>query len=85
MSRKWMAVMLLAVTVAAGCLARPRVFRPGPERVQQTRAEMFEFYPENDFGPRVQGGRPREYMEPRAEVLRVQPRQGEPVLAPPGR
>jgi hypothetical protein len=65
-----------------GCLALPNLAHPGTEEYQQARAKVFEPYPENEPGPPVVGARPREYQDPRAEVLRVQPREGEPILAP---
>src|SRR5271166_6600170 len=70
--------------MCGGCvgLATPNLSHPGTEANQQARAQVFEPYPENEPGPPVVGARPREYQEPRAEVLRVQPRLGEPVFAP---
>jgi hypothetical protein len=74
------AAMLIAL--AGGCVAMPRLFSPGSENKQQARAQIFEPYPEPDTGPPVVGARPREYQTPQAEVLRVQPRIGEPLLVP---
>ena len=80
-ARSW--IMLTGLLAAAGgCLAPPRLCGPGSERQQQGRAQLFEPYPESELGPAVAGSRPREYTNPRAEVLRVQPRYGEPLLMP---
>jgi hypothetical protein len=58
---------------------------------QQARAEVFEPYPENDAGPAVVGGRPREYQDPRPSFAVLQDmhqdrnaglRVGGPALAP---
>ena len=68
--------------ICGGCLALPNLAHPGTEAHQQARAQVFEPYPENEPGPPIVGARPREYQDPRAEVLRVQPRIGEPILAP---
>ncbi len=78
-------LLLIALSVVlptCGCLATPNIFQPGTEAHQQTRAQIFDPYPENEPGPPVVGGRPREYENPPAEVTRVQPRLGEPVFAP---
>jgi hypothetical protein len=81
--RKFWTTALVAIFLGTGgCLAPPRLLNPGSEKQQQRRAELFEPYPENDVGPPIVGGRPREYASPRAEVLRVQPRMTEPSLAP---
>ena len=63
-------------------LATPNLVHPGTEEHQQARAQVFEPYPENEPGPPIVGARPREYQDPKAEVLRVQPRLGDPILAP---
>ncbi len=76
-------IALSAVLPAcAGCVAWPNLAHPGNEEHQQARAQVFEPYPENEPGPPIVGARPREYQDPRAEVLRVQPRIGEPILTP---
>ncbi len=63
----------LLVGLVPGChsLALPNIGYPGPERYQQARAEAFDPYPENEPGPAVEGGRPREYAKPPAEVDRA--------------
>jgi hypothetical protein len=81
------AALVAILSAASGCqsqsLGLPHPLRPGTEQQQQTRAQRFDPYPENDIGPAVVGGRPLEYSSPRAEILRVQPRLGEPQFTPP--
>ena len=74
--------LLVLLVASSGCLALPNIFHPGTEAHQQARAQVFEPYPETEPGPQIVGGRPREYQYPRAEILRVQPRLGEPLLLP---
>lgn len=56
----------------AGCrsLTPPSFGNPGPAAYQQSRAQRFDPYPENEPGPPVVGARPMEYEKPAAEVLR---------------
>ncbi len=87
-----LALLALSAEVAACCgcannhvggYALPNFAHPGTEATQQARAQDYEPYPENEPGPPVVGGRPREYQDPRAEVLRTTvPHLGEPVFAP---
>jgi hypothetical protein len=63
-------------------LATPNVVHPGTEAYQQARARVFEPYPENEFGPPIVGGRPREYQNEIAEPDRVMPRPGEAIVWP---
>jgi hypothetical protein len=77
-------IALLALAPMCGCLATPNIVHPGTEQYQQARARVFEPYPENEPGPPIAGGRPREYMNPVAEVNRVTPRPGEAILWPYG-
>lgn len=77
MNKYWLLVLGLVLLVGnAGCrnLASPNWFHPGPAEYQQARAQHYDPYPENEPGPELVGVRPREYENPRAEVLRVQPR-----------
>jgi hypothetical protein len=60
----------------------PNVVNPGSESYQQARARVFEPYPENEPGPPIVGGRPREYQNEVPEVNRVTPRPGEAILWP---
>lgn len=79
----WSSILVAGLVAAtSGCVAMPRLCGPGSEAHQQGRAQLFEPYPESEPGPAVTGARPREYSAPRAEILRVQPRYGEPLLLP---
>lgn len=75
----------LLVLLPAGCgykgLALPNVVHPGTEAHQQDRARIFEPYPENEPGPPIVGGRPREYQNPVAEVDRLS-RPGDVIAWP---
>jgi hypothetical protein len=81
------ATLVASLLAASGCQSStfgvPHPLRPGTEQQQQARAQRFDPYPENDIGPPVVGGRPLEYCNPPAEILRVQPRLGEPQFTPP--
>lgn len=72
-------VLLCAAVVAfgmTGCASvdRPNWLHPGPSPVQQSRAERFDPYPENESGPQIVGARPREYEKPMPEAMRAQQR-----------
>jgi len=66
------AAMVLGVCLS-GCngLQRPSWLRPGPAPYQQRMAERFDPYPDNQMGPMVDGGRPREYEKPSPEPSRA--------------
>ncbi len=75
MKRFTLSIVILIALAAAEVRALPLV--PGneaQERYEQNVAQRFDPYPSVGFGPEVVGGRPREYMTPRAEVLQVQKR-----------
>ncbi len=78
----YLIALFVLLPVCGGCLATPNVFHPGTEAHQQDRARIFEPYPENEPGPPIVGGRPREYQNPVAEVDRVKPRPGEVITWP---
>ena len=76
MKKLWLVALGTAVAgVAAGCrgMAPPNWFHPGPAEYQQSQAQQFDPYPENEPGPQIVGARPLEYDKPPAEDLRVQP------------
>ncbi len=75
-------IALAAVLTCCGCLSSPNLAHPGPMDYQQTRAKVFEPFPDNDVGPPVVGGRPREYQEPVPETIRALQRPDEPLLLP---
>ena len=78
----YVVVLSAVLPVCGGCLAMPNLAHPGTEEYQQTRAQIFEPYPDVDVGPPVAGGRPREYQDPRPETIRALQRPGEPILTP---
>ena len=70
-------VSLIALSVVlppcCGCqLDTPNLAHPGTEANQQARAKVFEPYPDNEMGPPVVGGRPREYQDPRPSFAILQ-------------
>lgn len=67
------AMTSLALASAAGCsstVKKPRLLHPGPAEYQRANAVQFDPYPQNDMGPAIVGGRPREYAIPVNEVER---------------
>ena len=87
----WRSLMLgIGMIAVAGCEAPPRVMHPGTAEQQQARAQRFDPYPDQSFGPPIAGGRPLDYQSPPPEILHVQPRRDEPsptpssVAVPPG-
>jgi hypothetical protein len=71
----WAAVLVAWVVFAAGCgWARPR-WLGGPGRIeqQQARAVVHDPFPDNQLGPEVVGGRPREYAQQVPQAVRSQP------------
>ncbi len=69
-SARWIAVCVL-VLAAGGCVTPPRWLRPGPAAYQQRKAERFDPYADNDIGPTIAGGRPRDYDKPLSEPNRA--------------
>jgi hypothetical protein len=78
----YLIAVLALLPACGGCLATPNVVHPGTEAYQQARARVFEPYPENEPGPPIVGGRPREYQNEIAEPDRVMPRPGEAIVWP---
>ena len=66
----WAAVVCAAV---AGCrsVSPPNWLHPGPSANQQSRAERYDPYPENEPGPEIVGARPREYQKALPEASRA--------------
>lgn len=57
----------------AGCnpsVAPPNLFNPGTMISQKQRAIQYDPYPDQDMGPRVEGGRPLDYDQQIPEVER---------------
>ena len=71
---KTLRIILPAILMAgvAGCqgVAGPNWSGPGTVAVQQKRAQRFDPYPEDEAGPPIEGGRPRGFQTPPAEVKR---------------
>jgi hypothetical protein len=65
---------VVALVLVSGCadIAAPRIFHPGSEDYQQSRAERFDPYPEPDVAPDIVGGRPLQYIKPAAVPERLQ-------------
>jgi hypothetical protein len=59
-----------AFLLSAGCAAHPRLWNPGTIDQQRLRATIHDPYPDPDFGPKIDGGRPREYQQPLPEPVR---------------
>jgi hypothetical protein len=82
------AVVLAALLFAcvAGCsdIAGPDWFAPGPARVQRTRAQRFDPYPDPEVGRDDGSARPRDYMNPPPEADRsirsINPQTGAGIL-----
>ncbi len=64
----------MMLTFITGCANRPHAWGfPGGQGTierQKARAAVHDPYPLNDIGPEVVGGRPREFYNPQAEVVR---------------
>jgi hypothetical protein len=60
-----------ALALIAGCAEHhAKIVRPGTIQQQRLRATIHDPYPDPDLGPNVDGGRPREYMQPLPEPVR---------------
>lgn len=65
-------VLLGSAFGLAGCqnMGGPNWLHPGSADVQQRRAIRYDPYPQPDFGPTMDGARPRNYDKPLAEAER---------------
>ncbi|MCO6459049.1 MAG: membrane or secreted protein [Pirellulaceae bacterium] len=66
----WIVAVLPALAATSGCGYRPFVGPPGPQALQQQNASLHDPYFDNDLGPEVVGGRPRDFQKPLAEPVR---------------
>ncbi|NQT15499.1 MAG: membrane or secreted protein [Planctomycetes bacterium] len=66
-----LAAILVMGSVGCKSVSPPDWFHPGPAASQQSRAERYDPYPENEPGPTIVGARPREYQKPPAEPSRA--------------
>jgi hypothetical protein len=67
--------LVLLAGWASGCsnaVRKPRLLHPGPAPFQRGNAEVSDPFPLPDMGPEIVGGRPREFDQPRNEVVRAQ-------------
>jgi hypothetical protein len=62
---------LLTVLAVTGCIyPRAGLRPPGPVQYQRQNASLHDPYADNDLGPEVVGGRPRDFQKPLAEPVR---------------
>ncbi len=67
-------VGLMVTLLAGGCsstIRKPRLRSPGTAPVQRYNATQFDPYPQNDVGPAIVGGRPKDFQLPPDEVVRA--------------
>ena len=68
---KYCFLLMTVVAAAAGCgYQRPYARSPGPIYYQRQNASVHDPYADNDLGPEVVGGRPRDFQKPLAEPVR---------------
>jgi predicted small lipoprotein YifL len=76
-------ITVILVTVTSGCgMKRPFERPPGNVDAQRQEAARHDPYVDNDAGPEVVGGRPRDFNKPWAEPKRNRVNQ-EPQFNPP--
>jgi hypothetical protein len=64
-------LQVCGLALAAGCVGHQgKIANPGTIQQQRLRATIHDPYPDPDLGPDVDGGRPREYLEPLPEPVR---------------
>jgi len=67
----WMLVAVGCEVISAGCAgSRYNFFQPGTVQQQQLRATVHDPYPDQDAGPEIVGGRPRDFSQPLPEPVR---------------
>lgn len=63
-----LAVILLLVAGLTGCRSGGSLLRPaGTVEKQRLNATVFDPFADNDIGPEVVGGRPKDYQKPLSE------------------
>lgn len=69
MKRIWIsAVILCCVSSLTACRSSNTLLAPpGTVQNQRFRAAVFDPYADNEIGPEVEGGRPREFQKPLSE------------------
>lgn len=68
---KGLALLIGFTLIISGCgYRRPLLQPPGPIQYQRQSASVHDPYSDNDLGPEVVGGRPRDFQKPFAEPVR---------------
>ena len=72
MSRRCALLLIFVIAVVlTGCnVSRPRLRAPGTIQQQRANARMFDPVPDQDAGPEVEGGRPKDFQEPLTDTER---------------
>ena len=72
MGKVWVLLIVVAVSLS-GCrgIYVPSLQGPGSADYQRAWAQRYDPYPENQVGPEILGGRPREFEESRSEPQRA--------------
>jgi hypothetical protein len=72
MERLFFVLGIALATLLLGCHGgHPRMRQPGPTKLQQRAATQFDPYGDNEAGPTIVGGRPREFQRPFSEPVRA--------------
>jgi hypothetical protein len=79
--RSWWMVSVLLAAGMLGChkdFGWPFQRQPGTMQQQRLGANYHDPYADQDAGPEVVGGRPRDFQKPLAEAARSQPKRNLP-------
>jgi hypothetical protein len=88
-NRRATPAIALFLVILTGCHLRPNLGPPGTIGEQRARAIVHDPFPDNDLGPEIVSGRPREWNRPSAEPRRLQTdnpyarRRSGPINPPP--
>jgi hypothetical protein len=69
-SRLQKLTLALSCLAVGGCAADGRLFNPGTIEQQRLQATVNDPYSDQDLGPEVVGGRPRDYQQQLPEAVR---------------
>ncbi|MEZ6088604.1 MAG: membrane or secreted protein [Pirellulaceae bacterium] len=80
--RLTLAILAATFITAGGCRGYRTPFNTAPGTTQQQRFEAVAHdpYPQDDLGPEVTGGRPRDYQNPVAEPVRQDVLREKPLV-----
>lgn len=67
---RWFILALVSILPTGCAVQRPSLFHPGNTQQQRFGAMAHDPYYDQDAGPEVVGGRPREFQKPLAEPVR---------------